>query len=737
MSATFPDDGFDRRGGSAPSFVPGIRWRQRLLALVSLAGCAAVFLLAHALASQPVLPGHWQPDLLSYFELDEGAPAPLQRHAGHALIGLKGAEGPMITPDAHALLRPARWTPKADDRAHQADLLARIDAAVAAGPVTLHFDDGSAAKVTAAPRGWRGLGPWFWVMALLAVPPFLIGWVALAVKSHTRNMLYALMATAQSAGLLCIGVELVTSLGSPLPGYAHIGTLRMGLDLITAGAIFHAAAVHPRRVPGASAWIGAGWAAALAPLLAAVLQPGVAGGPWWWQQGTVVALGLGAVAMFVWSHRLDQHPASLTLARFGVAVAGAVTVLTVAVATVDLSGAEGFHVAMIGSMVCVVLMAVVLVMVPFLARRQYVLREFTMLAGVGAGAAGMDMAFVALFSISPFASLTLSLILAVALYAGLRQWLLSHVAARRLRTTGKLFEQLYIIAREVERDPQRAGPLMSRLLQHTFEPLEAYRTDRPVATSRVSGDGAMLLVPEPAFDEGQSGGTLVMRYAERGKRLFNGDDARLTDQLVEQLRRALAFDRAVEQGRAEERARIAQDLHDDIGARLLTLMYKAPSQEMEEYIRHTLQDLKTLTRGLAASRQRLSEAAAEWKRDIGQRLHAAGCELDWRAQLDDDPVLSAVEWSALTRILRELVNNILAHSGARRVEVDLRLADHALTLQVSDDGRGRAPEGWSHGLGLGGIRKRVKLLGGQARWEERPVRGIVCRISLPAPGQAD
>ena len=54
---------------------------------------------------------------------------------------------------------------------------------------------------------------------------------------------------------------------------------------------------------------------------------------------------------------------------------------------------------------------------------------------------------------------------------------------------------------------------------------------------------------------------------------------------------------------------------------------------MEDYVRHTLQDLKTLTRGLAAPNHRLSHAAAEWKADLTQRLTAAHVELDWSLRL--------------------------------------------------------------------------------------------------------
>jgi signal transduction histidine kinase len=258
--------------------------------------------------------------------------------------------------------------------------------------------------------------------------------------------------------------------------------------------------------------------------------------------------------------------------------------------------------------------------------------------------------------------------------------------------------------------------------------------DRPSTRSRVLGDGSALLVPLPTIDAGQersTDGSIVLRFAEGGKRMFSRDDARLTDRVVEQLRRAVAYDKAVERGRSEERARIAQDLHDDIGARLLTLMYKAQSPEMEDYIRHTLKDLKTLTRGLASSDQRLSHATAEWKTDIAQRLGAAQIELSWTFNFDRDIVLGVVQWSALTRVLRELVSNAIQHSCATHLEITAALEGGRLRLTLADDGIGRNPQDWSHGLGLGGVRKRVKLLGGDVQWRENGRAGIVCTVLVP------
>ncbi|MFO1288019.1 MAG: ATP-binding protein [Rubrivivax sp.] len=361
------------------------------------------------------------------------------------------------------------------------------------------------------------------------------------------------------------------------------------------------------------------------------------------------------------------------------------------------------------------------------------MRELALLAGISTVATSLDLLFAALFALGPFASLTLAVFLALGVYAGVRQWLLNQMMASQVLTTERTFEQIYRLARDVQANPSRYPARAAQLLRELFDPLEVMPLAREIKEARVLGNGTALVVPIVGSEEGGDPppAAAVLRFARRGRRLFSHDDARLAERVIDQLKRAVAYDRAVERGRAEERQRIAQDLHDDIGARLLTLMYQAQTPEMEDYIRHTLKDLKTLSRGLAAGETRLTHAAAEWKADLAQRAAAAHVELDWHFEADRDPRLSVVPWSALTRVLRELVSNALAHAEAKRVEVRLRLANARLTLRVADNGRGRAPQQWAHGLGLGGVRKRVKQLGGTVAWRENGPAGIVCEVEVP------
>ncbi len=719
------DEPFPRRLG----------WRLRVLAVAALLGCLGLALLVRAVVDMPHVEARWRATPDGAARLASSPLPALVPHAGRTLSAVAGSTSAPAALDALALLPSARWLTDDDARRRHAAQHAALHAAHAAPPLSFVFADGTAAGVEPGRQRPGDLGAAFWLAAGLALALWLAGMVAVLARPGEVAMLYCAMTVCQAGSLLFVALD--SSGGAGLPPWTggRELALRTAFDLATVAAMVHAAAIHPLRLPGSRNVALAGWSVALG--LAAAVALGAIAQAWWWTQGAIVAGCAAAAALHTRSYRREPNPSAIVLRRFAlVALAGAAA-LTLALAGTAATGLAAVRhpLALAGPATWTGLLAVLLLLLPFVTRPQRVTREFALLAAVSAVATSLDLLLVALFSLGQFVSLALSLFLTLGVYLGARQWIFNQLLGRSMVTAERMFARLYRTVREVSERPDEMPAAVAGMLRDLFEPLQIELVaDRPTL-ARAGSEGSSLLVPLPALPDDAPGaeaarGAISMRFAGRGRRLFTRDDARLADRLIEQLAIALAFERAVERGRLEERLRIAQDLHDDIGARLLTLMYQAPSPEIEDYLRHTLQDLKTLTRGLAAPSQRLSEAAAEWKAALSQRLTLAGASLDWRLWHDRDPSLTVVQWSALTRVLRELASNVIAHARAQHVDVALSLAGTRLELVVTDDGVGRDPARWSHGLGLSGVRKRVRQLGGAVEWSEVSPSGIRCRVTV-------
>jgi signal transduction histidine kinase len=710
-----------------------IGWRRKVLVFAGLIAFGAALAVLRLLSTSHWLDTSWQTTPARQLTLLGAADPSLAALAGRTLDSVESPAGGRFAVDALAVERSPRWQVDDARRRQQLAVQQRLAEAFATGSVTLHFSDGSRVEVPTPQRGVVGIGLLFWPLAALALLLMLLGAAVVLVRPHAANGLFMLMALCQAGNLWFIAMQAMPGLGGPATLAVHEMLARMAFDGISGAAAVHAFALHPRRLPGATTLGAAAWA--LVALLLAAAHSDALPHLWWWAQGMAIGFSAAALVVLGVSYRIEPNPFTALMRRFS-AVA-AVTLVLVTAGAAAASGQPGVPalIAVAGSVVWYLFLSSLMLLVPFLARSKHLLREFAMLAGISTVAASLDLLFVAVFSLGAFTSLALAVFIALGVYAGARQWIIDRVVGSSVLTIEHAFERLYATAREVQAKPERHGTLLDQLLRELFDPLEVLKIDRHAPKARVVGGGSALLVPvRPGDGRTHMPRSLLLRFARRGKRLFTQEDARLAGSIVEQLRRAVAYDQAVERGRAEERQRIAQDLHDDIGARLLTLMYQAQDPAMEEYLRQTLKDLKTLTRGLASSDHRLSFAAAEWKSDLGQRLTVAGVALDWACDFDHDLALSMVEWSAVTRVLRELVSNTLHHAQAGRVGVALKLQQQRLSLSVADDGIGRAPEHWAHGLGLGGVRKRVKLLGGEVRWRENAPRGIVCEVSVPQFG---
>jgi len=201
---------------------------------------------------------------------------------------------------------------------------------------------------------------------------------------------------------------------------------------------------------------------------------------------------------------------------------------------------------------------------------------------------------------------------------------------------------------------------------------------------------------------------------------------------------------------AEERARMARELHDVVAHAMSVMVlqvgavrHRLPSgseeglalQNVERAGRSALAEMRRLLGALRAGDDALQLTPHPGLGDLealAGTVRSAG--LDVRIHTDGQPVSlpPSLDVSAY-RIVQEGLTNALKHSGARRADVTVGYAPSELRLEVRDDGPGGFGQngGSGHGHGLIGIGERVKAYGGDMSAFAATSGGFVLRASLP------
>ena len=192
----------------------------------------------------------------------------------------------------------------------------------------------------------------------------------------------------------------------------------------------------------------------------------------------------------------------------------------------------------------------------------------------------------------------------------------------------------------------------------------------------------------------------------------------------------------VEQVTERERKRIAADLHDDLGAKLLTIVHTSESDRISSLAREALEEMRLSVRGLSGRPVLLVDALGDWRVEVVSRLGQAGIESEWHAPDDDElpQRFSARAYVQTTRILREATSNIIKHSGASFCSVRCTLAEGDFQLVIQDNGKGISSDvelRLDRGHGLASMKSRAKQLQGQCLVESGPGYGTVIRLTLP------
>ncbi len=197
-----------------------------------------------------------------------------------------------------------------------------------------------------------------------------------------------------------------------------------------------------------------------------------------------------------------------------------------------------------------------------------------------------------------------------------------------------------------------------------------------------------------------------------------------------------------------ERARIARDLHDDIGQRLALLTVRLEQMKETGHFQEAntrtqmiaiLDDMSELATNIHNLSHQLHSSSLEhlgvvvamrrFCKDIS-RQHAV--EIDFRYH-DVPGDLSGDISLCLFRVLQEALQNAVKHSGVRHFAVEIWSSSHHVFLTVADHGIGFDLKSASQapGLGLMSMQERLRLVHGQLSIESEPDKGTLIRARVP------
>jgi len=202
--------------------------------------------------------------------------------------------------------------------------------------------------------------------------------------------------------------------------------------------------------------------------------------------------------------------------------------------------------------------------------------------------------------------------------------------------------------------------------------------------------------------------------------------------------------------REEERARIAREIHDELGQFLTGLKMdvtwlrkrlgkdQAPLLDKTETMRRLIDStIKVVRRIATGMRPEILDdmglvAAIGWQAKEFQKRMGLRCRVELPAA---QPDLGSALSTAVFRIFQEILTNIARHAKASSVGVQLQISAERLSLEVADDGSGIAEDAVHArtSLGLLGMQERAQLFGGEVSIRGSPGRGTTVALAIPLP----
>ena len=212
---------------------------------------------------------------------------------------------------------------------------------------------------------------------------------------------------------------------------------------------------------------------------------------------------------------------------------------------------------------------------------------------------------------------------------------------------------------------------------------------------------------------------------------FDHSDVHFVESLLKLSRQFCSIQDAIERGAADERLRIARDLHDDVAARLLTLIHQLKDQSDISLARSLLKALRNAIYTLdTKTNTQITHALTDIRAELQERLNTIGMQLTWtQSGTLGELTISPRQHINVQRMLQEVTTNVIRHASAHFLNISIDLVDNQLHIQACDDGTGFDIASCVPGKGINNIRTRVNELHGQVSWHTN--KGCCINIQFP------
>ncbi|MGV3551171.1 sensor histidine kinase [Rhizobium sp.] len=346
-------------------------------------------------------------------------------------------------------------------------------------------------------------------------------------------------------------------------------------------------------------------------------------------------------------------------------------------------------------------------------------------AGMIVSLLALDVAFVLGLQMSEQASLAIASAIMLAVYFPLRDLVQERFVPTARQNLPELYRQA--VASAYKFTPQARQAAWRRLMEDAFQPGHVEQPDAVPQAVAVRSEGIEIALPGYPWSE-----PLALGFAAQGRRLFGTQDVKLVEELAEIAASAHADRLSYEKGAEEERQRIARDLHDDVGATLLSGLHAVDEGRRQETLVEALSDIRRIAHDLSGQEQSMEQLVAQLRHDMRQRANAQARGFEWPlgSADDDDTVLPYRFHQHLSAAVREAVSNALKH-GTGTIRVIAEIENGTLLVGISNEvSEAASPD--RHGIGLKNIASRAAELGGHAEATSGAGRFDVS-MSLPLP----